>query len=140
MVTTILKKPLTHPIAMALSQSYVQTFDDFQTIDVDDVHEFKYTTSTVPNDPGTKLHLQLVKKIQRGVCYARFKEDLNDSESNDPIKWDHDLYSKWCQNGYTTYFATLNAVATPLTASGTTTTFVSTAQKDDEAVLILVGI
>jgi ribosomal protein S15P/S13E len=32
---------------------------------------------------GTKLHLMLVKKIQRCVCYARYKEDLKDAESND---------------------------------------------------------
>jgi hypothetical protein len=42
-VTVILGHALTHPLALALSQSYVQTFDDIRTIDVDDVHEFKYT-------------------------------------------------------------------------------------------------
>jgi hypothetical protein len=46
----ILKLALTHPLALALSQSYVQTFDDFRTIDVDDVHEFKYTLATDPKD------------------------------------------------------------------------------------------
>jgi hypothetical protein len=64
MVTKILSFPLVHPTALALSQSYVQTFDDFWTIDVDDVHEFTYTTSTVPNaPPDTKLHNQLVKQV-----------------------------------------------------------------------------
>jgi hypothetical protein len=61
--------------------------------------------------PGTKLHAMVVKKIQRMVCYARFKEDLNDKESDNPIKWDIDTYS----------------AATP---------FVTTTQKDDETALI----
>jgi hypothetical protein len=126
MVTKILKQPLAHPLAMALSQSYVQTFDDFRTIDVDDVHKFKYTISTVLNAPAdTKLHFQLVKQIQRGVCYARYKEGLNDTESDDPTLWNHDIYFKWCRNGYATYLETINAVATPLPASGTTTAFVN---------------
>jgi hypothetical protein len=56
-VTKILKFTLIHTTTLALSQSYIQTFDDFQTIDVDDVHEFTLTTSTDPNAPAdTKLH------------------------------------------------------------------------------------
>jgi hypothetical protein len=136
-VTQILKHPLTHPIALALSQSYVPSFDDFQTIDVDDVHELKYTMANVPKDPGTKLHLMLVKKIQRCVCYARYKEDLKDAESDDPTVWSHDTYSKWCRNGYATYLATSsNAAAIPLLVTSMTTAFVITPQKDDEAALI----
>jgi hypothetical protein len=38
-VTIILKLPLAHPLALALSQSFLNTFDDFRTIDIDDVHE-----------------------------------------------------------------------------------------------------
>jgi hypothetical protein len=36
-ITVILKLSLAHPLAMALSQSFVNTFDDFRTIDIDDV-------------------------------------------------------------------------------------------------------
>jgi hypothetical protein len=39
-VTVILNLALTHPLALALSQPFVNTFDDFRTIDIDDVHEF----------------------------------------------------------------------------------------------------
>jgi hypothetical protein len=78
-VTVILKLPLAHPLALALSQSFVNTFDDFRTIDIDDVHEFRYNMTTDPPDtPGTKLHVTVVKKIQRMVSYARFKEDNKD--------------------------------------------------------------
>jgi hypothetical protein len=75
-VTVILKITLAHPLALALSQSFVNTFDDFRTIDIDDVHNFRYNTTTDPaNTPGTKLHVTVVKKIQRMVSYARFKEE-----------------------------------------------------------------
>jgi hypothetical protein len=63
-VVVILKLPLAHPLALALSQSFVNTFDDFRTIDIDDVHDFRYNMTTDPaNTPGTKLHVTIVKKI-----------------------------------------------------------------------------
>jgi hypothetical protein len=99
-VTVILNLALTHPLALALSQSYIDTFDDFQTIEINDVHEFRYNLPTdPPNSPGTKLHAMVVKKIQRMVCYARYKEDVCDAESDDPTVWDIDTYSKWSRNG-----------------------------------------
>jgi hypothetical protein len=71
-VTVILKLTLAHPLALALSQSFVNTFDDFRTIDIDDVHEFRYNMTTDPaNTPGTKLHVTVVKKIQRMVSNRR---------------------------------------------------------------------
>jgi hypothetical protein len=147
-ITQILKLALTHPLALALSQSYitlalsqsyVNTFNDFRTIDIEDIHEFTYRLTADPKErPGTKLHLMAVKKVQCMVCYAPFKEGLNDSESDDPTLWDLDTYSKWCRNGYATYLIALNpnvAVA-PLPETSMATAFVSTAQKDDEAALI----
>jgi hypothetical protein len=90
-VTVILNLAMTHPLALGLSQSYINTFDDLRTIDIDDVHEFRYNLANDPiEDPGTKLHVTAVKKIQRMVCYARFKEGLNDKESDDPTTWDID--------------------------------------------------
>jgi hypothetical protein len=44
-VTVILKLTLAYALALALSQSFVNTFDDFRTIDIDDVHEFRYNTT-----------------------------------------------------------------------------------------------
>jgi hypothetical protein len=94
-ITVILKLPLAHPLALASSQSFVDTFDDFWTIDIDDVHEFRYNMTTDPvNTPGTKLHITVVKKIQRMVSYARFKEDSNDADCDTPDVWDTDIYSK----------------------------------------------
>jgi hypothetical protein len=84
-VTVILKLPLAHPLALALSQSFVNTSDDFRTIDIDDVHEFRYNMTTDPvNTPGTKLHVTVVKKIQRMVSYARFKEESKDQDCDTP--------------------------------------------------------
>jgi hypothetical protein len=134
-VTVILKLPLAHPLALALSQSFVNTFDDFRTIDIDDVHEFRYNMTTDPvNTPGTKLHATVVKKIQRMVSYACFKEDKKDSACDTPDVWDTDLYSKWCRNGYANYLTSLtaplpgsNAAAIPTPATSTTAAFVTTA-------------
>jgi hypothetical protein len=72
------------------------------------------------------------KKIQCMVCYACFKDDLNDLEFDDPTLWNLDTYSKWCRNGYATYLAAMNpnAAVTPLPATSMTTAFVSTAQKE----------
>jgi hypothetical protein len=62
-VTVILKLPLAHPLALALSQSFVNTFDDFRTIDIDDVHEFRYNMTTDPADtPSTKLHVTINRR------------------------------------------------------------------------------
>jgi hypothetical protein len=84
-VKVILNLAMTHPLALGLSQSYINTFDDFRTIDTDDVHEFRYNSANDPIEhPGTKLHVTVVKKIQPMVCYARFKEDLKDKESDNP--------------------------------------------------------
>jgi hypothetical protein len=101
-VTVILNPTLAHPLALALSQSFVNTFDDFRTIDIDDVHEFRYNVTTdPPSTPGTKLHVTIVKKIQRMVSYARYyKEENKDPDCDTPGIWDTDVCSKWCRNGY----------------------------------------
>jgi hypothetical protein len=143
-VMVILKLTLTHPLALALSQSIINTFDDFQTFDIDDVREFRYNTTTDPPDtPGTKLRVTAVKKIQRMVSYARFKEESKDTNCDTPDVWDTDIYSKWCRNGYAKYIESLTgsslapATATPLLlVTSTTAAYVSPAQKDDDAALI----
>jgi hypothetical protein len=96
-VTVILKLTLTHPLALALSQSFVNTFDDFRTIDIHDVHKFRYNMTSVSlNTPGIKLHVTVVKKIQRMVSYTRYKEENNHADCDTPSLWDIDVYSKWC--------------------------------------------
>jgi hypothetical protein len=57
---------------------------------MDDVYEFRYNLN--PKDTlDTKLHFQLVKQVQRCICYARYKEGLNDLESDDPTLWSNAL-------------------------------------------------
>jgi hypothetical protein len=142
-VTVILKLTLAHPLALALSQSFVNTFDDFRTIDIYDVHEFRYNMTSVPlSTPGIKLHVTVVKKIQRMVSYAHYKEENKHTDCDTPIVWDTDVYSKWCRNGYATYLTSLipvpssNAAATSTPATATAAAFGTTAQKDDDAALI----
>jgi hypothetical protein len=85
-VMVILKLPPTHPLALALSQSFVNTSDDFRTIDIDDVHEFRYNMTSGPlSTPGIKLHVTVVKKIQRMVSYARYKEENKNPDCDTPI-------------------------------------------------------
>jgi hypothetical protein len=127
---------LTQPVGLALPQSYVTMFDEFHTIDVDDVYEFQYS-STPKVSPDTKLHFMLVKQVQCCIHYACYKESLKDAESDNPTLWSKTEYSTWCQNRYATYLATLApATATPLLVTSMTATYVSPAQKDDEAALI----
>jgi hypothetical protein len=95
-VTVILKLPLAHLLALALSQSLVNAFDDFRTIDIDDVHDFRYNMTTDPIDTQV-------------VSYARFKEDIKDTDCDTPDVWDTDISSKWCRNGYATYLTSLMA-------------------------------
>jgi hypothetical protein len=104
--------------------------------DVDDVYEFQYS-STPKVSPDIKLHFLLVKQVQHCIHYDCFKEGLNDLQSDNPTLWSKTEYSKWCQNGYATYLATLApATATPLPVTSMTATYVSRAQKDDKAALI----
>jgi hypothetical protein len=106
---------LIHPVGLALPQSYVTAFDKFCTIDVNDVYKFQYSrTPKVP--PDTELHFMLVRQVQRCIHYARYKESLSDTESDDPTLWKQATYLAWSRNGYPAYLATLltPAAATPL--------------------------
>jgi hypothetical protein len=128
---------LSHPVGLALPQSYITTFDEFRTIDVNDVYKFQYS-STPKVSPDTKLHFMLVKQVQRCIHYAHFKEGLKDVESDDPTLWKQATYLAWSRNGFPAYLATLLAptAATSLPVTSMTATYVSPAQKDDKAELI----
>jgi hypothetical protein len=89
----ILGFTLTHPVGLALPQSYITMFDDLCTIDVDDAYEFQYST-TPKGSPDTKLHNHLVKQVQRCIHYACYKESLQDAESDDPTSLSKATYSK----------------------------------------------
>jgi hypothetical protein len=116
-VTVILNLPLTHPLASALSQSFVNTFDDFRTIDIEDVHDFRYNMTSVPlTTPGMKLHVTVVKKIQRMVSYALYKEENSHADCDTPLSWDTDVYSKWSRDGYATYLTSLIPITSSTTA------------------------
>jgi hypothetical protein len=126
---------LTHPVGLVLPQSHVMTFDEFRSIDVDDVYEFTYTEK-LNTKPDTKLHFMLVKQVQHCIHYTHYKEARNDVQSNDPTLWSKTEYSTWCQNRYAKYLATLapaTAASLPVTS---TAAYVSPAQKDDDAALI----
>jgi hypothetical protein len=100
--------------------------------------EFTYTEKA-KTKPDTKLHFMLVKQVQRCVHYTRLKEGLNDVQSDNSTLWSKTEYTTWCQNGYATYvaaLATATATATPLLVTSMTATYVSPAQKDDDAALI----
>jgi hypothetical protein len=97
---------LTHPVGLALPQSYVTMFDEFRTIDVDDIYEFQYSNKP-KGKPDTKFHFMLFKQVQRCIHYTCFKEGLNDVQSDNPTLCSKTEYSTWCRNGYATYIAAL---------------------------------
>jgi hypothetical protein len=94
---------LAHPVGLALPQSYVVTFEEFRSIDVNDVYEFTYTDKTSNGIPNTKLHFMLVKQVQRCIRYTHYKEAQNDAQSNSPTLWLKSEYITWCRNGYAKY-------------------------------------
>jgi hypothetical protein len=99
-------------------------------------YEFQYG-STPKASPDTKLHFMLVMQVQRCIHYARYKEGLNDLQSNHSTLWSKTEYSTWPRNGYPAYLTTLTpAAATPLPVTSMTAAYVSLAEKDDEAALI----
>jgi hypothetical protein len=128
---------LTHPVGLVLPQSYVVTFEEFCSIDVDDVYKFTYTDKANTN-PDTKLHFMLVKQVQRCIHYTHYKKAKNDTQSDNPTLWSKSEYTTWCRNGYATYLTSLApATATPLLpVTSTTAAYFSPAQKDDDAALI----
>jgi hypothetical protein len=137
LVQDVMKYKLAHPLAIALEQAYIIMFDDFRSIEIADVNEYTVKLSGAPDT--AILHKTLVKVIQRGVSYARYKEDLKDPESDSQTLWDATKFSKWTRNGYVGYLSTTAAAATVIAATtigSTTTTIISTTQKDDEAALI----
>jgi hypothetical protein len=136
LVLDIMKYDLNHPLAIALEQAFIITFDEFCSIEIADVNDY---TIEDTNKVTSKLHNNLVKAIQRGVSYARHKDDINDPDCDYPTKWNAKTYSKWTRNVYVKYLNTTAATAATLAATtigSTTTTIISTAQKDDDAALI----
>jgi hypothetical protein len=102
-VIHFLKVKITHQIAYALDQAFINTFDDFRTIDTVDVHTFTYK---LPGEQtSTLLHMMLVKQIQSGVHYCQFLKDNIDRACDDPTMMDYDKYNKWRRNGQAVYQA-----------------------------------
>jgi hypothetical protein len=107
-------------LAIALQQAYITTFDEFRSIEVADVGDYTILDTTTKDK--SKLHINLVKAIQRGVSYAIHLEDSNYTDCDDPTRWDSKTYSKWTRNGYATYLNTVqaNAEAYAATSIGST--------------------
>jgi hypothetical protein len=136
-VLRFLKVKLTHEIAYALDQAFVNTFDEFCTINTVDIHAF---THKLPGETSsTLIHPMLVKQIERGVHYCQFLKDANDPACGDPTLMDYDTFNKWKQKGHAAYQVTLippGTVIAPTPIGGTTAAYVSVAQKDDDAALV----
>jgi hypothetical protein len=130
-VLHFLKVKITNQIAYALDQAFINTFDEFRTIDTVDVHTFTYK---LPGDSdSTLLHLMLVKQIQRGVHYCQFLEDGNDPACHNPTMMEYDKFNKWKRNSHAVYQASLNP---PGTVIAPPSTYISATQKNDDAALI----
>jgi hypothetical protein len=82
LVIHVMKYNLKHPLAIALQEAYITTFDEFHSIEIADVSD--YTIQDTTTKVKSKLHSNLVKAIQRGVSYARHLEDINDPDCDDP--------------------------------------------------------
>jgi hypothetical protein len=83
LVVDIMKYDLKHPLAIALQEAYITTFDEFRSIEIADVSEYTLLDTTT-RVKSSKLHSSLVKAIQRGVSYARHLEDISGPDCDDP--------------------------------------------------------
>jgi hypothetical protein len=137
LVKEILKYPLSHHVSLALDQSYINTFHDFRMIDIDVVHTFTYKeVSAKPDVASSKLHLTLVKAIQRCVHYCQFLQDNKHLDCDDPTKWVYEEFDTRKRPGHATYIAKLATAITPPIAGSTSLPFIPTTQKDDDAALV----
>ena len=137
LLTTVMNFKLTDPVPLALSKAFIITFDTFREIDPQDV--FSFTTISTGSTTETKLHITLVKSIQRGVWYTQFLESTIAANWDDPLKWNATDYRKWCRNGVTPYLLSLTSVqpATASTSTAVTSIIGATQQqKDDDLSLI----
>ena len=134
-VLHIMKHKLDHPIALVLDQAYITTFDDFRSLVPEDVVELTYM---LPNGVIPLLmNAALIRQLQRGIAYTRYKEDLADVESDDPVLWNSDMYSKWSRNGYAIYLQTVPTVASGLMSTNIgSSDIIDNMKKDDDAALI----
>lgn len=60
---------------------------------------------------ASKLHLTLVKQIQRGVHYCRFRKATKHATCDNPIAWSPDMFNKWQPSGYSAYITSSNYAA-----------------------------
>jgi hypothetical protein len=63
LVKSILKHNLTDPLAVALYEACVKTFDQFRMIDVNDVHLFTYTVVVKSNKVTTQLQTLTIRTV-----------------------------------------------------------------------------
>jgi hypothetical protein len=126
LIINIMGFTLTHPVGLVLPQSYVTTFDEFHTIDVDDVYKFQY--SSTPK----------VYQIQNYTSCLSSKFNVIFIMLASRKAWM--IYNPMIQT-YGARLSTLHGALAPATATTLPVTsmsaaYVSPAQKDDEAALI----
>ena len=137
----------TNPIYLVLDQNHIHTFEQFRSIEIDDLPTFKYKKPTTAGTEET-LHITPLKEVQNCVHFCCYLETAaavalagGVIDCDDPSTWDYADMLNWKRaiTGKATYLRTLVIPVTTTTgAPGSPTMIVSgpITLKDDEAALI----
>ena len=138
LIEKIMVCDLTDNISLAIEEYDVNTFERFKSIDIMaiDIVNFKVNASL----PIKKFE---ALEIRKAVVYSLYREDLRDTDWDDPTKWDLATYGTWSRHGVYNYIKTNAATlgGAPLAAPpvGTTSALyvvITPQEKLDDAALV----
>ena len=138
LVEGIMDCSLTDRIPLAIAEYGVTTFEDFKSIVLNDIDivNFKVNNS-VPIKKFEAL------EIRKAVVYALHREDLQDTDWNDPSQWDIAVYGPWSRHGVFRYMnlhaATLGGAplaVPPIGTTGAPYVALTPQEKKDDAALV----
>jgi hypothetical protein len=129
---------LTDRIPLAIAEYGVTTFEDFKSIVINDIDIVNFkVNSSVPIKKFEAL------EIRKAVVYALHREDLQDTDWNDPSQWDIAVYGPWSRHGVFRYInlhaATLGGAplaVPPIGTTGAPYVALTPQEKKDDAALV----
>ena len=138
LVKGIMACDLADRIPLAIEEYGVSTFEDFKSIDINDIDIVNFkVNSKIPIKKFEAL------EIRKAVVYALYREDLQDTGWNDPSQWDLAVYGPWSRHGVFRYMqqhaATLGGTPLAVPPIGTTSApYVAQTpqEKADDATLV----
>jgi hypothetical protein len=138
LVEGIMACSLADRIPLAIEDYGVTTFEDFKSININDIDIVNFKVNgRVPIKKFEAL------EIRKAVVYSLYREDLQDTDWNDPSKWDLAVYGPWSRHGVFRYIqhhaTTLGGAPLAVPPIGTTSApyvALTPQEKADDAALV----